>query len=400
MVARLGRVRTVGSALAIGLLLCVSLQGSASATPESDNPTPNATGTRLSDQVAMYPRAVQLAHNGDANGRIMASATTFTDRGGEAAIFESTDGGESFAPVTSIPVADRNGQPGLCCGTLYELPQAVGELDEGTLLYAASAGQEAGDERRMSLDIWQSSDLGRSWSYLSACATAPNNGGLWEPEFSIDAQGRLVCHYADETDFVDGTQRLASVASTDGVHWEDRQITVQSLPGSTRPGMPVVRQHPNGEYLMTYEICGQPGDNGRYDCATYLRRSADGWNWGNPDDRGTLLTSAENRYFTHAPTIAIAEDGTLLVVGQQLRNADGSIAAGSGRTVLVDSDGGSGPWREIAAPVEVPDPPNAPCPNYSSALTPLAGTTEFLEVATDTDPDGVCRAYFATGSFG
>lgn len=411
MFARFGVARTAGATLAIGLLLGVPLSGTATAVPQQAPATkpaadpatpaePVATGTRLSENVAMYPRAVRLAHNGNANGEIIASATTFTDRGGEAAIFRSTDDGASFAQVASIPVTQQHGSPGLCCGTLFELPQTVGELTEGTLLYAGSAGQDAGDARRMSLDIWQSSDRGTSWSYLSSCATAPNNGGLWEPEFSVDAQGRLVCHYADETDFVDGTQRLARVVSTDGVTWEDRQITVQSLPESTRPGMPVVRQLPNGEYLMTYEICGQPGDDGRHDCATYLRRSADGSDWGDPNDRGTLLSSETGRFFAHAPTVAVTDDGTLLLVGQRLKESDGAIAAGTGRTVMVNSDGGNGPWREIAAPVEVPDPPNEPCPNYSSALTPLAGSSTFLEIATDTDQDGVCHAYFATGSFG
>lgn len=385
-------VRSVrfGAAAAIAALFALASTQAAAASDAA----------RLSDNVAMYPRAVQLSHSGDANGSIIASATTFTDRGGEAAIFESTDRGGSFEQIASIPLARHNGQEGLCCGTLYELPQQVGELDAGTLLFAASVGQQA-ENRRMSLDIWHSTDHGRTWSYLSACATAPNTGGLWEPEFSIDAQGRLVCHYADETDYVDGTQRLVRTVSTDGVNWGDRTITVQSLPESTRPGMPVVRQRPGGSYVMTYEICGQPAQNGKYDCATYLRTSQDGWSWGNPDDRGTLVTSESGRYFTHAPTVAITPGGTVLVVGQQLRNADGSIAPGSGSTVLTNSNVGAGPWREIAAPVKVEDPANHPCPNYSSALTPLSPIGEepmFLEIATRIDPDGVCRAYYGTGT--
>lgn len=353
--------------------------------------------TLLTENVSMYPRGIRLQHSGAANGRIIASVTTFTARGGEAGIFESTDKGATFAQIASVPVSERNGQNGLCCGTLYELPQAVGELARGTLLYAASVGQDAGPERRMALDIWHSPDHGRTWSFLSAGAVAANSGGLWEPEFSVDAAGRLVCHYADETDALDGTQRLVRVVSTDGVTWGDRSYTVQSKPGAARPGMPIVRKLADGTYFMTFEVCARPG---QYDCAVYSRTSADGWNWGDPTDRGDIITSTSGRYFAHAATIARVDDGTpggaLLLVGQLLKEADGSLSAGNGKTIFVNRRRG-GPWTEIPAPVEVPDAYNNYCPNYSSSLVPLAGGRTFVELASDYAPDGVCKTYFGTG---
>ncbi|WP_129664116.1 sialidase family protein [Phytoactinopolyspora endophytica] len=354
----------------------------------------------LTDQVSMYPRGVRLQHQDDdaVNDTIVASVTTFTDRGGEAAIFSSDDDGRSFEPIASVPVSERNGQEGLCCGTLYELPQQVGELPEGTLLYSASVGQNAGSERRMDLDIWQSQDAGHTWSYLSACASAPNSGGLWEPEFSIDAQGRLVCHYADETDALDGTQRLVRVVSDDGVQWGERSYTVQSKSGATRPGMPIVRTLPDGSYVMVFEVCGTPG---QYDCAVYSRHSDDGWDWGDPDEHGDVITSVQGRYFSHAPTVTWVEDGTpqgtLLVIGQLLQEADGSIADGNGSTIFVQRNGSSG-WLEIAAPIEIPDAYNHWCPNYSSSLIPLANGRDFVELASDLGDDGVCRTWFARGS--
>jgi hypothetical protein len=352
----------------------------------------------LSDNVSMYPRGVRLQHSGAANGRIVASVTTFTDRGGEAAIFQSDDDGRSFEQIASVPVSEHNGQEGLCCGTLFELPQPVGDLPEGTLLYSASIGQDAGPDRRMDLDIWQSQDAGHTWSYLSACASAPNRGGLWEPEFSIDADGRLVCHYADETDALDGTQRLVQVVSTDGLEWGDRTYTVQSKPGASRPGMPVVRTLPDGTYIMIFEVCARPG---QYDCATYSRHSEDGWDWGDPEDHGDIITSVHGRYFAHAPTVAWADngskDGVLMVIGQLLREADGTLAEGNGSTIFVNR-GGNGTWQEIPAPIAIPDAFNHWCPNYSSSLVPLENGRDFVELASDLGDDGVCRTWFARGT--
>lgn len=356
-----------------------------------------ATGTPLMDGVSLYPRAIRLRHSGDANGRIIASVVTFNDQGGVGAIFESTDNGESFQRVGSIPATAQAGTQGLCCASIFELPTRIGELPAGTLLWAGSVGADAPD-RRMTQRVWRSFDHGRTWSYLSNCTESPDTSGMWEPEFSVDAKGRLVCHFADETEGPDGSQQLARTVSADGVTWEPKQVTVQSQPGLYRPGMPVVRRLPDGGYYMVYEICGTPG---QYDCAVYSRRSADGSDWGSPTDPGRRLESETGRYFTHTPTISVvpkADGGArLLMVGQLLVEPDGQQAAGNGSTLMVDDNSGNGPWREVAAPVAVPDAYNNYCPNYSSTLVPSRNGERVLEIATDYDDAGVCRAYFASG---
>ncbi|MFD0431479.1 hypothetical protein ACFQ60_42530 [Streptomyces zhihengii] len=173
----------------------------------------------------------------------------------------------------------------------------MGNLPAGTLLWASSAGQdEAG--RRMALRVWRSNDVGRSWSYLSSCATAGNTGGLWEPEFSVAADGALVCTYADETD-PGHSQKLSSARSYDGVRWQDHRDTVASTWSADRPGMPVVRRLPNGTYMMSFEICN-PG--GQYQCVVHYRTSADGWNWGDPAFLGYRPQTVDGKYFRAAPT--------------------------------------------------------------------------------------------------
>ncbi|MGW7354505.1 sialidase family protein [Streptomyces sp. NPDC054784] len=368
----------------------------AEAGPPAAGAATAATGTPLRNDTGLYPRAVRLAHNGDANGRVLASVVAFRGGDGIAPIHESTDGGATFTEVGAVADPEAAGGQGLCCGTLYELPSQVGDLRAGTLLWSASVGQDEPD-RRMALRVFRSDDVGRTWSYLSTIATAANDRGLWEPEFSVDASGALVAHWSDETDPAH-SQKLVAARTTDGVTWTGHHDTLASTLASDRPGMPVVRRLPDGTYFMIFEIC-TPG--GQYQCVVHHRTSADGWDWGDPAYLGIRPESADGKYFRHAPTIAWAPEagnprGKLLLVGQALFNADGSRAAGTGRTVLTNSEGGAGPWREIAAPVAVGTQEIDYCPNYSSALLPSADGGQLLEIATDWD-GGVCKPYYATG---
>jgi hypothetical protein len=374
--------------LLLGLALTGLLPGPARATDIN----PVASGSLLRNDTGLYPRAVQLRYSGAANGRIIASVVTFGPTGGVGAIYQSTDSGVSFTQIASI--SDPAAATGLCCATLYELPQQVGALPAGTLLWAASFGQDASN-RRMSVRVWKSTDAGRTWSFLSTVRTAPNTGGLWEPEFSVDSAGRLVCHYADETNSAH-SQALVRSVSTDGVTWGAPLKTVASSTFGHRPGMPTVRRLPTGPYVMVYEVCGVPG---QYDCAARWRVSADGSNWGTVTDLGPILRSMEGRYFAHAPVLAWRANGTergqLMVTGQQLLESNGAQSVDSGARVFVNTEGGYGNWYSLIAPVRVPAPANNFCPNYSPALLPLDDGALF-EISTDYD-GSICKPYFARG---
>jgi hypothetical protein len=354
-------------------------------------PVSAATGTLLYNQIGLYPRMIRLAHNGAANGRILASVVSFNANNGVGLIFESSDNGVSFQQVGTIADPDSANGKGLCCATLYELPQQVGNNPAGTLLWSANMGQDASD-RRMAIRIWKSNDLGRSWSFLSTCAASSSTAPIWEPEFSIASDGALVCHYSDETDSR-YSQKLMRVRSYDGVNWQDRTETVASVLQSDRPGMAVVRTLQNGTYFLTFEIC-TPG--GQYRCVVHYRTSADGWNWGDPTYLGIRPETADGRYFRHTPNIALGPDGKIYLVGQILYNANGTVAAGNGRTIFVNDQNGAGAWSSIDAPVQVPNPYDNFCPNYSSALLVTPDGNSILQIATDYD-GSVCKPYFASG---
>lgn len=388
--------------LTLGLLGSITAAAAPSAVAEPvPPPGPRSATTapeRLTQEPSYYPRAIALEHQARAgdNGTIIANVATDTAAGAEGIIYESTDEGRSFTEVGRVQ--DPWGATGRfgCCESLFELPQQVGDMPEGTLIWAGSLGQAVGQAQ---LRLWRSDDLGRSWSYLSTCHGARNALGLWEPELSVDARGRLVCHFADETEQPQHSQQLARTVSEDGLTWSAKQPTVVAQDPGARPGMPVVRRLEDGTYRMVYEICGQPD---QYDCEVRIRSSADGWDWGTSSDLGTRPQTADGRYFAHTPTITTTrtDNGAtrLLLVGQILENADGSVAEGNGRTLLTNEDGGRGPWGTAPAPVRVPGARNDVCPNYSSTLLPVSDGRRLLEIATDY-PQGqsVCAAWFATG---
>jgi len=364
--------------------------------PSSGNPPPVEGGTRLTAGTALYPRVIRLEHNGAANGRLLMSYVAFPGGAyGEGQIVESTDGGATWSSAPVGVVRDTSAH-GLCCSTLYELPAAAGALPAGTLLWAASVGQDQSG-RRMAIRVWKRSDLGRTWTYLSSCANAANTGGLWEPEFSMTASGTLVCHYSDETLQPTYSQVLDRVESSDGgATWGPRMLTVASTNSAQRPGMPVVRRMPDGVNVMTYEVCGVAGAN----CAAYIRSSADGASWGDSSSLGTRIISTTGHFFAHAPVVAVRPDGAtggLVLVGQLLEDAREQQVAGSGATLMVTTGHGDGAWTEVAAPLGVANVYDNYCPNYSSSLLPSTDGARVLMVAT-AYVGQLCTAFYGTGA--
>lgn len=364
---------------------------------------PAQAQTLLSENDALYPRVVQLSHNGDAdkNGAIIASTVSFAGGTGHADIFVSRDNGESFELLTEIH--DEDFQSGLCCGGLYELLMPVNELAAGTLLWAGSVGQEDLSEP-MEMKIYASTDQGETWNYLSSCLTASaptNEGGIWEAEFAIADTGELVCYYADET-LPNHSQVLRYTKSGDGINWSEPVDVVTSNDPTDRPGMPVVVPLPTGEFAMSYEICG------RLRCATYMRTSPDGLDWGNPTDLGEPVVSTDGLTFWATPTMTLAprpdSEGRQLVLQGHTLVKDNVEQPGNGATLFISRSGDPfGPWKAYDSPMPVELPPGTEvdyCQNYSSPLLALGAGRKLLQLASDFSDDGICRTRFNVGPLG
>jgi hypothetical protein len=371
-------------------------------------PLQAATGTLLPQGVG-YPRLVRLAHGPAAsNGWIVASTT--------GKLFLSKDDGKTFTFLTNAPA--REGSRVRCCEGLYELPQAVGNLSAGTLIYSAtySSGitppppgapvatrpRNLREDGTPAIEVYTSSDQGATWIYHSTPVSGrgeKGSGGLWEPEFIVSRDGALVMFWSDET-YSCCSQKLSKIRTVDGVTWKDSSDVVATTTQADRPGMIIVRRLPTGVYFMSYEICGDPKTGPK--CAAYYRISRDGWSYGNANDPGKRIETASGQFFEHAPASIwspspISPNGVLLVVGQVLHNGDGSVAQQNGKVLFMNALlDGSGPWTPIPAPVEVPISYDNPCPNYSSALMPVQDGAALLEFASDFYALNKCGMYFAT----
>ncbi len=341
-----------------------------------------APGTELAGGT-LYPRVLRLAHGGFGTaGRILASTTGH--------IFESTDDGATFHEIAVIE--PKAGSKERCCATLYEVPQQVGSLAAGTLLYSASFFQDGVP----AIEVYASTDTGRHWTYHSTVARrGDDKHGLWEPQFLLTSDGALAVFWSDETDPC-CSQKLAQMRTRDGIVWQDAADTVATAVQSDRPGMVVTSTLGARKFLMTYEVCGA------MHCAVFSRTSADGWNWGEPRDMGRLLRTAQGEYLEHAPTNTWLPDapgsGVMLVSAQLLVKADGMVdPLRNGRVLFASRDPfGWDAWTQAEAPLDVPRAFDNYCPNYSSVLLPVRNGAALLELASDYNAAGMCRTYFSS----
>ena len=336
-----------------------------------------------------YPRVIRLA-----DGIILASVNTIAGQDGVGIILASVNNGRTFRQIATItdPAGANGAQE--CCASLYELPSQVGGFPAGTVLWAAGFGY---GQRPVRIRLWASLNHGWTWRYVSDIAVAGNALPLWEPSLSVAADGELVAFYSDETDKSRHDQKIVQLRSADLFHWTDYTETVATAHRPDRPGMAQVLRLPNGNYFMTYEIC----DNDLvHQCSSYYRESTDGWNFGDPRNAGTVIHTADGKYFRHTPSAVLTPAGTILLISEMVVNADGGVAPEDGEIILGNDHYGDGPWYELPAPIAIPGARNAPCRNFGSDLLPSEDGQSVLEVADDYDSSGTCAAYYAWSPLG
>ncbi|RDS79441.1 hypothetical protein DWU98_17945 [Dyella monticola] len=347
-------------------------------------PAHAATGTLLSGST-LYPRVVRLEHGpASVNGMLVASTNGI--------IFQSTNNGASWNLIGPVPTI--SGSTEYCCATLYELPQQVGALAAGTLIFAATYNNTT----TPAIEVYTSTNQGVSWSYHSTPVQGGDSShGLWEPEFEVANDGGLVMFWSDETDAC-CSQKLAQIRTYDGLTWQDKTNTVASTVQADRPGMATVSKLPDGHFFMSYELCGPAA------CTVFYRTSTDGWNFGDPTNTGTKVATATGQYLEHAPVnvwspSVISSNGAIVLVGQVMYESSGAVSNSNGEVLFVNTNvDGSGNWYTINAPVQVPTAYNNYCPNYSSALLPATDGSNILELASDYN-NGGCITYFGSESW-
>jgi len=343
---------SVAAVLAVGAALLIPSPASAYGPSTLYDPASNQNSTSVG---AMYPRAVQLAHSGTNNGKMYATFQQNTTTTQVFPVYESTDSGASWAKVGQV--ADT--QNGLGMNTnphLYEVPKTIGALTEGTLL-AAGISSPA-DNSKQFLDLYKSSDLGRTWTFLSHVTSAPNAGNgdpVWEP-FILVANDKVIVYYSDERDSAH-SQKLVHETSTDGFNWSSPVDDVALADSSLRPGMPTVAQLDNGKWIMTYEIVGASGTPDNYQ----ISDNPEIWN---TTSSGTTIT------YGGSPYVVKLNDGRIAMDGYD----------GSGTIFINSKKDLSGSWIKASTPI---------ASGYSRQIVPLANGRLFLTS---------CRGFWESGS--
>ena len=278
----------------------------------------SAVGTTIygntTEDMCFYERMVEMA-NGDLLATWCREFPVVTGWTGMTSyyFYKSSDNGATWAQISTLDPSsfgdlsrDKMGMHGL-----YVFPQALGEYPAGTILFATS---DWNPNEENCIHIWRSTDNGVTWTKHSDLAPrGTSSASVWEPEFAVSSDGRLVCYYSDERQPGYDQCLALEISSDGGVTWSDYSIIVGTCdpnwvrgedPSMWRPGMPRVTKLNNGLYFMAYENIAA-GHGGKITCRT----STNGIDWGDPAVLGTVVT-AEGATAYQCPAIACIDDGS------------------------------------------------------------------------------------------
>jgi hypothetical protein len=364
------------------------------------------------NEANVYARVIELQHAGPGNGRLLATWEHWYANNTQNAAFpngtegsfiirESVDNGVTWTTLTTI--YDTQTGPGHPCARFwqpffFEFPHQIGEYPEGTLLLVGNLVPN--NKSFTEFFTWRSTDQGRTWDPVGAWQEGgTTTAGIWEPFLYLDSQGALVAAFSDERDSAAHSQMLVQVVSHDGGDsWGEVIRTVVSNTQTDRPGMPTVVRMDNGQYLMTYEICGREPLR----CPIHVKTSVDGITW-NAADLGTAVVSQDGRYAGSSPyTIWDPSTKQLVLAPHNVWDITTNIRAPEAeRSIYINKNYGVGAWSWAPSPWAVSFASPACNSNYSPHLLPRSdgvirytaptsqGSTGFCAVRTGQAPIGV-----------
>lgn len=276
----------------------------------------DAQGTTIygdtTDDHCFYERMVELP-NGDLLATWQREFPLVTSWTGMKSFYfyKSSDRGKTWSYVSELDPSDfglsrdKQGMPGL-----FVLPQTMGSYSAGTILFATS---DWDSNATYTIHIWRSTDNGATWTlHSNMAARGGATRSVWEPEFAVSSDDKLVCYYSDERQ-AGYDQCIALETSSDGgVTWGNYSIIAGEYeqgwevgdPSLWRPGMPRVMKLKDGTYFMAYENI-----HGGLDGIVSCRTSNDGINWGNVSTVGTTVTASGTEAH-QCPAIAWIDDGS------------------------------------------------------------------------------------------
>lgn len=284
---------------------------------------------------SMYPRAIEVITDKDGESKLLATFECYTFKQPSFPIYESVDKGKSWKLVGKVEDT-MNGYGCRYQPHLYQLQSNCGKLNKGTILCAGNIIPD--DFSSTSLQIFSSTDYGKSWEYISEIINGgkaevdPSDGKrpVWEPFLIDDGNGVLFCFYSDEqyAETHGYNQALLHKKSYDGgISWTEAKLDVAFPGGLLRPGMPVITKT-GSSYVMVYEIVNQDR------VPVYFRKSDSLDDWGELDFMGNPIVASNGEYLSGTPYVTWipygGEEGTILATGRGFSHIMANSLAGDG----------------------------------------------------------------------
>lgn len=237
-------------------------------------------GEEVWDNGAQYPTVIELNHNGDNNGTLIATNEVFDKGETKFRIMKSPDHGENWTEISVVTETMTEGLMTAWEPCLFELPAKVGNYPEGTVVLG-EISLDDGCKSKTQLSLFVSTDCGKNWNEISVIDTAGGlDDGIWEP-FFVYENGYVYCFYSDDSDAV-CSQTIVYKRSSDLINWSEKVPVVKSSDPDDRPGMPVLAKMGNGSYYLIYEYGGKDNYPMRYK----VSESISEWN---SSDSGTEI---------------------------------------------------------------------------------------------------------------
>lgn len=215
------------------------------------------------------------------------------------------------------------------CPQLFVLPEDQGDLKAGTLICAGVAvpleegaetisDQGYGGLWDSSLDLYYSTDNGRTWTYRNTIAKGGSNprnimgyDPVWEP-FFVYYQKDLICYYSDETQDAHNQKLVYKITRDGGKTWGESVDVVAVSNRNARPGMPVVTQLENGKWMLVYETVNMTNP-----IKSAYKIADNPYDW-NPQESGYEagqsggILPGINNVFGGSPFVYTLEDGRIV----------------------------------------------------------------------------------------
>ncbi|MBQ9692784.1 MAG: exo-alpha-sialidase [Clostridia bacterium] len=353
-----------------------------------------AYGYQTTVFTAHFPTVIELQHNGENNGKLLAIfclneyAYTPNIPNTAGCVMESSDGGETWKIIARPEETIDTSIKGISMAHLYELPAQVGDMPAGTLLYS---GNSVNYSRKSHIAVWRSFDCGYTWEeYVIIAEGGGTKEGVWEPfMWYEESDGYLYCFYSDDSD-PKHDQKLVYKRSKDGVNWSEVCDVCTFDTQSDRPGMFVMTSMGPGRYFMVYEYYGSKSG------AVYYKVTGDVSSWDPKNPGKQLITSDKSYSVIGAPsciwTPVGGRDGLLIAIGK--KDADETQE----HRLFVSLNNGS-TWTTIENPLPY-DVKNDAAGNdrvghRASFFVSADGSTVYYINNTDNPETGLHRIQFA-----